>query len=314
MLSSRYEERRAFTLGAYAVRNLVTWVVVIGLLGVVGYFIPTVAPDILKSTGFDDSIPRQDQALADCRSGNTARELDGCSWLIENSDGLSDELLSLAHHNRGLAHANRDDHDQAFADYDEAIRLDPDDYITYYMRGYLRQHREEYDAAITDYTQAIGLNEDDPDVFRDRALARYYLGEYEESLPDLYTALKMEPDDAATLNSLAWTLLTLGRAEEAMPISAKSLEEDGQKYSGSLDTYAHILAELGRQQEAFEYFIKAARVGDSYYVRTIQEALAAKGYLTSAPDGVLTGKTREALKACIAQNCRLQLNDLVPVN
>ncbi len=295
-------------------RNLVTWVVVVGLLGIVGYFIPTFAPDILKTTGFDNSVPRQDQAMTDCRSGNTARELDGCSWLIENGDGLSDEMLSLAYHNRGLAHANRDDHEQAFADYDTAIRLDPDDYITYYMRGYLRQHREEYDAAIADYTLAIGLNEEDADLFRDRALARYYLGQYEESLPDLHMALKLEPDDAATLNSLAWTLLTLGRVEEAMPLSAKSLEEDGEKYSGSLDTYAHILAELGRHQEAFEYFVKAARVGDSYYVRSIQEALAAKGYLSTAPDGVLTGRTREALKACIEQNCRLQLNDLVTVN
>ncbi|MEO0962197.1 MAG: tetratricopeptide repeat protein [Pseudomonadota bacterium] len=288
-------------------RNLLTWIGTIGFLGAVGYFAPTFAPTFLESTLFEQGNSEQAKAFNDCRSGETDRQIKGCGWLIDNQEGLSNEDLSMAFHNRGQGHSEKDNHEQAFADYDEAIRLQPDDYITYYVRGFLHQYREDYEAAVADYTLALELETEDPDVYRDRALALYYVGKYEESLPDLYAALKIDPDHAETLNSLAWTLLSLGRAEQALPISAKSLEEDGEKSANSLDTYAHIMAELGRKQEALEYFVKAARMGDTYYVRQIQHALSAKGFLSSPPDGVMTGRTREALKACIAQNCQLQL-------
>ena len=292
-------------------RNLITWVVVIVVLGGIGFFMPRLAPEMIAVFQQGTDLSEYDQALLDCRSGDTQREISGCTWLIESGEVDDDEMMSLAHHNRGLAHAAQGNDEDAFADYDAAIRYDPEDYITYYVRGYLHQVREEYETAIADYTLALERYDEDPDVYRDRAFALYYERKYEESIRDLEAALKLDPDDAETLNSLAWTLLTLGRVEEAEQVSARSLEQDEEKYAGSLDTYAHILAELGRHQEAFDYFVKAARVGDSDYVRTIQEALTSKGFLSSPPDGVMTGRTREALKACIAQNCRLQLDDFL---
>ena len=295
-------------------RNLITWVVVIAVLGGVGFFMPRFAPEIMAVFRQGTDLSAYERAVLDCRSGDTQRELAGCTWLIDSGEVEDDEIMSLAHHNRGLAHAAQGNHDDAFADYEAAIKYDPEDYITYYVRGYLHHVREDYDIAVADYTSALERYDEDPDVYRDRATALYYNGKYEESIPDLQAALKLDPEDAETLNWLAWTLLTIGRAEEAMPLSAKSLEQDEEKNAGSLDTYAHILAELGRHQEAFDYFVKAARVGDSDYVRTIQNALTSKGFLSSPPDGVLPGRTREALRACIAQNCRLQLDDVLSTN
>jgi len=281
------------------VRSLLTWVVTIAVLGAVGYFLPQFAPDLLNET--------QDQratAQAECRSDNAQLQVQGCGWLIDNPGVLSDADLSVAYHNRAQGYSELDKDELAFADYEEAIRLDPDDYFSYYMRAHLHQYHGEFSAAVDDFTAAIEREAEEAALYRDRALALYYDKQFEASLPDLNKALEFDPEHAATLNSLAWTLLTLGRVDEALPISKRSLESDNEKYSGSLDTYAHIMAELGREDEAFDYFLKASRVGDTYYVRNLQEALRSKGYLASPSDGIMTTRTRQALKACISENCQ----------
>ena len=48
--------------------------------------------------------------------------------------------------------------DEAIADYDKAIRLDPDDARTYYNRGNANISLGRYNLAISDYDEAIQLN------------------------------------------------------------------------------------------------------------------------------------------------------------
>jgi Flp pilus assembly protein TadD len=63
-----------------------------------------------------------------------------------------------AYAERGAAHLNKGDIDQAIADYTEAIRLDPYDAEAYNGRGFAYGSKGEYDRAIADYTEAIRLN------------------------------------------------------------------------------------------------------------------------------------------------------------
>lgn len=57
--------------------------------------------------------------------------------------------------NRGIGHDNKGELDEAKAAYDEAVRLDPDQFRAYYYRGQIAQRRGDLDAAIADYGEAI---------------------------------------------------------------------------------------------------------------------------------------------------------------
>ncbi|WP_428481938.1 tetratricopeptide repeat protein [Pyruvatibacter mobilis] len=243
-----------------------------------------------------------------CSYRSGLAQVEACTTLIEGSadrEDLDDETLATYYLNRANGHASIRDYDSALADYDEAIRYYPDEFLNYYNRARVFRLIGDYDAALKDHARAIAQDEEEPAAYTQRAQTLYLAKRYEESLPDLETALEMEPHNAATLNSMAWTLVTLKRAEDALPYSERALENDNEEASGSLDTYAHILAELGRSDEAVDYFEKAARVGGNGYVRQIQNALIHHGLLDAVPTGVFDLATREAVRACAQSNCRL---------
>jgi hypothetical protein len=65
------------------------------------------------------------------------------------------EKLAKTFHSRGVEWIGKGDYDRAIADYDEAIRLDPQDPLAYYNRGVAWHGKHDYDRAIADYDEAI---------------------------------------------------------------------------------------------------------------------------------------------------------------
>ena len=68
-----------------------------------------------------------------------------------------DPKLMVARRNRGSAYENTQKYDKAIADYDEAIRLDHADPFTYVLRGGTWERLQEFGKAIADYEHAIAL-------------------------------------------------------------------------------------------------------------------------------------------------------------
>ena len=60
----------------------------------------------------------------------------------------------------------------AILDYDEAIRLDPNDALAYYNRGYDKGELRRYAAAIADYDEAIRLDPNDAHAYFNRGYAK----------------------------------------------------------------------------------------------------------------------------------------------
>jgi tetratricopeptide (TPR) repeat protein len=62
----------------------------------------------------------------------------------------------------GNAQRNKGDLDRAFADYDQAIRLDPKFAFTYYNRGLAWESKRDLQKALTDFKQYSTLAPSDP--------------------------------------------------------------------------------------------------------------------------------------------------------
>ena len=85
---------------------------------------------------------------------------------------------------RGLSHAEKGDHDQAIADYTEAIRLDPKIAAAYYNRAISYAEKGDHDQAIADCTEAIRLNQTQPVYYVRRARAYRALGDEAKAASD----------------------------------------------------------------------------------------------------------------------------------
>ena len=96
-----------------------------------------------------------------------------------------------AYNNRGIAKSDLGQHFAAIADYDSAIRLNPDDARTYYNRGIAKYRLGQYFAAIADYDSAIRLNSDYANAYYNRGIAKTQLNRISEAKRDVRTALRL---------------------------------------------------------------------------------------------------------------------------
>lgn len=78
----------------------------------------------------------------------------GCTRVLEGAKRKA-KGRAAAYFNRGNALSAKGDHDQAIADYGEAIKLDPKNASAYNNRGNARSDKGETDAALEDFNAAI---------------------------------------------------------------------------------------------------------------------------------------------------------------
>jgi tetratricopeptide (TPR) repeat protein len=98
-----------------------------------------------------------------------------------------------AYHNRGVARFDQGDLEGAIADYTQAIALDPDCASAYYSRGVARHDRGDLEGAIADYTQAIALEPDDASAYYNRGVARHDRGDLDGAIADYTQAIALDP-------------------------------------------------------------------------------------------------------------------------
>jgi Flp pilus assembly protein TadD len=74
--------------------------------------------------------------LEQCADDNSERQVSLCTVAIE-SNSIKDAQRSQAYDNRGVAYAREERHERALADFNEAIRLAPDNAVAFANRGNL---------------------------------------------------------------------------------------------------------------------------------------------------------------------------------
>ncbi len=105
-----------------------------------------------------------------------------------------DEAIKLnpndaqAYFNRGDTYYEKGDYDSAISDFTEAIRLEPNLVVAQFNRGLA------YYGAISDYGEAIRLNPNDAQAYFNRGDTYYKKGDYDKAIPDYNEAIRLNPN------------------------------------------------------------------------------------------------------------------------
>jgi tetratricopeptide (TPR) repeat protein len=127
-----------------------------------------------------------------CHSGSGDEAILACTRAI-SSGLLTDRDLARAFYNRANAHDNRGDFDEALADFDHAIRIDPNFVLGFNDRGYLYLAKGNVDRAITDFDEAIRLDPKFAKSYAHRGTAYLAKGDYPRAIADLDEAIRLDP-------------------------------------------------------------------------------------------------------------------------
>ena len=109
-----------------------------------------------------------------------------------------------------------ENHKLAIANYDQALKHDPNNAEAYYNRGKARSDLGDLEGARADYGKALKLNPDNVEAYNKREKARSDLAELEEAIGDYNQALKLNPDYAEAYNSRGNARYDLGELKGAI--------------------------------------------------------------------------------------------------
>jgi tetratricopeptide (TPR) repeat protein len=87
--------------------------------------------------------------------------------------------------------------ERAVADYDHAIRIDPNNPAIFHDRAILWQRRGALDKALIDLDRAIRFSFSDANLYCDRGLVWYQKGRHDRAIADFDRAIKLDPNFAA---------------------------------------------------------------------------------------------------------------------
>jgi len=99
-----------------------------------------------------------------------------------------------AYNNRGIAYGAKGDLAHAIADFDQVIALDRDDAEVYNNRGIAYAAKGDFARAIADYDQAIALKPDLAEAYNNRGTAYYDKGDLGRAIIDYDRAIALKPD------------------------------------------------------------------------------------------------------------------------
>ncbi|MCG6551298.1 MAG: serine/threonine-protein kinase [Candidatus Magnetominusculus sp. LBB02] len=103
---------------------------------------------------------------------------------------------------RGAAYLELGQYNNAVADFSEAIKIKPDQYVYYMNRATANRKRNFYDEAIADFRKALNLNpqsmEHRYNIYVEKADAHFNKNEFNEAIADYSSAIKINPNKENT--------------------------------------------------------------------------------------------------------------------
>jgi len=165
--------------------------------------------------------------------------------------------FAKAFFNRAELYSQEARFEQAIQDYDKAIELAPDDPASHNSRGYANYSIGRYKHAARDFTEALRLDPKFAAAYANRGMLYADLGYFPRSLHDFRQAVKLDPSLGAAYRGAAWVLATCPDEKyrdtrRALAAAERAIELDGDDDPSYLDALAAAEANAGQFRMAEE--------------------------------------------------------------
>jgi len=127
----------------------------------------------------------------DCQSG----QIDSCTQILQSNPA---DFNALA--NRGVGLRLSGEYDRAIADFDAAVRVNPDMAGLYLERGLAYDAKGEHLPAIRDFSEAIERKSDLVQAHFGRAIAYQAVGQRDQAITDMNNAMRLDRIMVAALH------------------------------------------------------------------------------------------------------------------
>lgn len=141
------------------------------------------------------------------------------------SDNISARSVTDAqgYATRGQVLAKSGNNEQALAEFERALALDPYNVRALYGRGLIRQAEKEHQQAIEDFTAANGLSPQKAEPLLARANSYFALDKAKEAVSDLDEAVQADPNSAQAWSARAAAYERLGDKTNASASYGRAL-------------------------------------------------------------------------------------------
>jgi len=172
---------------------------------------------LIVASGLKDTSAsaQTSQDWAHCLLGDLSTAdvpIEGCTAVIKTGDKIL-RNLATAYNNRGVAYRVKANYAQAIDDFNEAIRLVPDNANAFNNRGVAYRNMGDLDRAVADYDQAIRIKPDYVAAFYNRGLALTDKREYAKAISDFTAVLRVDPKNPTVLYRRGIAYLSSGEIE-----------------------------------------------------------------------------------------------------
>jgi tetratricopeptide (TPR) repeat protein len=128
------------------------------------------------------------------QQGDPNLQILGCTQIVQDTKE-PDQIRVDAFVKRGLAYYVLHNNDQAIADFNSAIEIDPKYEPAYLNRAFPFRAKGQYDRAIADSTKAIELNPKDAQPYNIRGDTYEKKGDDERAIADFTKAIEIDTHD-----------------------------------------------------------------------------------------------------------------------
>lgn len=226
--------------GGVVLRRTATFVVVTALAVVVGlivsqrgYRLPGIGPiQVFAGAPFGGATsfpPQPPPEMATCSSPLTSADerIAACTRAIA-SGGLTPDNQAVAFCDRGTGYQLKRQTALALADFDEAVRLEPEAVTVHICRGDAEIMRDAFDKAIEHYDQEIAHDANSHGAYVGRGVAYSHQHDLERSIADDTKAIALDGSDPVAFSNRGGSYQQQKRYELAIADYSQAIKLDPQ--------------------------------------------------------------------------------------